>query len=53
MKLIDKDALIAELERLREVLPTDDFQPDEQNKIDWLAGKLFTINSLYLFIDTL
>ena len=52
-KLIDKDALVAEIERLREVQPLDEFQPKEQNKIDWLAGKLFTINSLEPFIDTL
>lgn len=52
-RLTDKDALVAEIERLREVQPLDEFQPKEQNKIDWLAGKLFTINSLDSFIDTL
>jgi len=53
MKLIDKDALMEEIKRLREVQPIDEFQPKEQNKIDWMSGKLFTINNLEFFIDTL
>ena len=53
MKLIDKDALVAEIERLRGAQPLDAYQPKEQNKIDWLTGKLFTINSLEFFLNTL
>lgn len=53
MKLIDKDAVVAEIERLAEVKPIDEFQPQVQNKIDWLSGKLFAINSLRVFLDTL
>ena len=51
--LIDKSALVAEIERLAEVKPIDEFQPQVQNKIDWLSGKLFAINSLRVFLDTL
>lgn len=50
---INKDALVAEIERLREIQPLDFFRPKESNKIDWLAGKLFTITSLEVFLDTL
>ena len=50
---IDKSALVAEIERLREVQPSDAFQPKEQNKADWLAGKLFTITILETFLDNL
>ena len=50
---INKDALVAEIERLAEVKPIDEFQPQVQNKIDWLSGKLFAINSLRVFLDTL
>jgi len=50
---IDKSALVAEIERLAEVKPIDEFQPQVQNKIDWLSGKLFAINSLRVFLDTL
>ena len=53
MELIDKSALVAEIERLREIQPFGAFQPKEQNKTDWLAGKLFTITSLEIFLDTL
>lgn len=53
MELIDKSALVAEIERLREVQPFGAFQPKEQNKTDWLAGKLFTITILETFINTL
>ena len=51
--LIDKDAVVAEIERLRKIQPTDEFQPKEQNKIDWLAGKEFAIIILQMFLDTL
>jgi hypothetical protein len=50
---IDKSALVVEIERLAEVKPIDEFQPQVQNKIDWLSGKLFAINSLRVFLDTL
>jgi len=50
---IDKAAVVAEIERLAEVKPIDEFQPQVQNKIDWLSGKLFAINSLRVFLDTL
>ena len=50
---IDKDKVVAEIERLAEVKPIDEFQPQVQNKIDWLSGKLFAINSLRVFLDTL
>ena len=50
---IKKTALVAEIERLAEVKPIDEFQPQVQNKIDWLSGKLFAINSLRVFLDTL
>lgn len=50
---IEKSALVAEIERLAEVKPIDEFQPQVQNKIDWLSGKLFAINSLRVFLDTL
>ncbi len=50
---ISKSALVAEIERLRGVQPFGAFQPKEQNKADWLAGKLFTLASLETFIDTL
>jgi hypothetical protein len=50
---ISKSALVAEIERLAEVKPIDEFQPQVQNKIDWLSGKLFAINSLRVFLDTL
>ena len=53
MKLIDKAAVVAEIERLRKIQPTDEFQPKEQNKIDWLAGKEFAIIALQVFLDTL
>lgn len=53
MKLIDKDALVAEIERLRKIQPADEFQPKEQNKIDWLAGKEFAIITLQMFLDNL
>ena len=53
MKLIDKDDVVAEIERLRKIQPTDEFQPKEQNKIDWLAGKEFAIITLQVFLDTL
>ena len=53
MKLIDKDALVAEIERLRRVRPSDSLQPTEENKLDWLAGKAFCIASLKVFLDTL
>ena len=52
MKLIDKDAVVAEIERLRRIQPTDEFQPKEQNKIDWLAGKEFAITTLQVSLDT-
>ena len=51
--LIDKDALVAEIERLRRVRPSDSLQPTEENKLDWLAGKAFCIASLKVFLDTL
>ena len=50
---INKDVLVAEIERLAEVKPIDEFQPQVQNKIDWLSGKLFAINSLRVFLDTI
>lgn len=50
---ISKSALLAEIERLRKIQPTDEFQPKEQNKIDWLAGKEFAIITLQMFLDTL
>ena len=50
---ISKSTLVAEIERLAEVQPTNEFQPKEQNKIDWLSGKMFAINSLRVFSDTL
>ena len=50
---ISKSALVAEIKRLAEVKPIDEFQPQVQNKIDWLSGKLFAINSLRVFLDTL
>ena len=53
VQYINKDALVAEMERLAEVKPIDEFQPQVQNKIDWLSGKLFAINSLRVFLDTL
>jgi len=53
MKLIDKDALVAEIERLRRVRPSDSLQPTEENKLDWLAGKAFCTASLKVFLDTL
>lgn len=53
VQYIDKSALVAEIERLAEVKPIDEFQPQVQNKIDWLSGKLFAINSLRVFLDTL
>ena len=53
MELIDKAALVAEIERLRKIQPTDEFQPKEQNKIDWFAGKEFAIIALQVFLDTL
>lgn len=52
-KYIEKSALVAEIERLAEVKPIDEFQPQVQNKIDWLSGKLFAINSLRVFLNTL
>lgn len=52
-KYISLDAVVAEIERLAEVQPTNEFQPKEQNKIDWLSGKMFTINILRVFLDTL
>lgn len=52
-KYISKSALVAEIERLAEVKPIDEFQSQVQNKIDWLSGKLFAINSLRVFLDTL
>lgn len=53
MKLIDKAALVAEIERLRRVRPSDSLQPTEENKLDWLAGKAFCTASLKVFLDTL
>ena len=53
MTLIDKDALVAEIERLRRVRPSDSLQPTEENKLDWLAGKAFCTASLKVFLDTL
>lgn len=53
IQYIPKDALLAEIERLRKIQPTDEFQPKEQNKIDWLAGKAFAIIFLEVFLDTL
>ena len=53
MELIDKAALVAEIESLRKIQPTDEFQPKEQNKIDWFAGKEFAIIALQVFLDTL
>jgi uncharacterized protein YbaR (Trm112 family) len=50
---IDKSAIVAEIERLAEVKPIDELQPQVQNKIDWLSGKLFAINSLRVFLDTI
>lgn len=50
---INKSTLVAEIERLTAVKPIDEFQPQVQNKIDWLSGKLFAINSLRVFLDTL
>ncbi len=50
---IDKSALVAEMERLTAVKPIDEFWPQVQNKIDWLSGKLFAINSLRVFLNTL
>ena len=50
---IDKAAVVAEIERIRKVQPTDEFQPKEQNKIDWLAGKEFVIITLQVFLDTI
>lgn len=50
---ISKSALVAEIERLVEVQPINEFQPKEQNKIDWLSGKMFAINSLRVLLDTL
>ena len=52
-KYIPLDALLAEIEKLRKIQPIDEFQPKEQNKIDWLAGKEFAITILQLFLDTL
>ena len=52
-KYISLDAVVAEIEELRKIQPTDEFQPKEQNKIDWLAGKEFAIIILQLFLDTL
>lgn len=53
IQYIPKDALLAEIERLRKIQPTDEFQPKEQNKIDWLAGKTFAIIFLEVFLDTI
>jgi len=53
MKLIDKSALVAEIDRLRRVRPSDSLQPTEENKLDWLAGKAFCIASLKVFLDTI
>ena len=53
VQYINKSALVAEIERLAEVKPIDEFQPQVQNKIDWLSGKLFAINSLRVFLDTI
>jgi len=50
---IPKSAVVAEIEKLRKIQPADEFQPKEQNKIDWLAGKEFAIVILQLFLDTL
>lgn len=52
-RYIELDALLAEIERLRKIQPTDEFQPKEQNKIDWLAGKTFAIIFLDVFLDTI
>ena len=45
--------ILAEIERLKEVMPNDDFQPTEEAKINWLAGKLFTLVNLEVFIESL
>ena len=50
---IPKSTLVTEIERLTEVKPIDEIQPQVQNKIDWLSGKFFVINSLRVFLDTL
>ena len=52
-KYIPLDAVLAEIERLRKIQPTNEFQPKKQNKIDWLAGKEFAIITLQVFLDTL
>ena len=52
-RYIELDAVLAEIERLRKIQPTDEFQPKEQNKIDWIAGKEFAIITLQVFLDTL
>jgi len=50
---IPKSTLVVEIERLTEVNPIDEIQPQVQNKIDWLSGKFFVINSLRVFLDTI
>ena len=51
MKLIPKDSILSELDRLRKVEASEDLSSDR--KIDWFAGKLFAITCLEVFLDTL